>query len=81
MACRLLVMGMADRVSRQTIHSTLNRWGRQRPIPPRHVFVQPKKVGQERSSLAQSCHAGGGLPDNCALLQSAVEIPETDAGQ
>ncbi len=55
--------------------------GRQQPVPPRQVFARPKKVGQERSSLAQSRHAGGGLPDNCALLQSAVEIPETDDGQ
>ena len=82
MACRFLVMGMADRVSmanatqvRQAVGVVSSLYRHARPSSSQ------KKMGQERSSLAQSRHAGGGLPDNCALLQSAVEIPETDAGQ
>ena len=81
MAGRLLVMGMADRVSMANATQHAKPMGSSAACTAPPGLGPASKVGQERSSLAQSRHAGGGLQDNCALLQSAVEIPETDAGQ
>ena len=74
-------MGMADRVSMANATQARQADGSSAACTATPGLRPAKKVGQERSSLAQSPHAGGGLPDNCALLQSAVEIPETDDGQ
>ena len=81
MACRLLVMGTADRVLMANATQHAKPMGSSAACTAPPGLGPANIVGQERSSLAQSRHAGGGLPDDCALLQSAVEIPETDDGQ
>jgi hypothetical protein len=39
------------------------------------------KMGSARSDSAQSPDAGGGLPDDCPPLQSAVGDTQTDDGE
>ena len=82
MACHLLVMGVADRVSmaNDTQHAKPMGLSAAYTAPPRLRPTQAQ-MGPTRNHSTQSRHAGRGLSDDCASLQSAVEVPETNDGE